>query len=108
MRDSPSLVIIPELIAGGAKIRAHDPVGIEEARKHMPDIDYRQDAYDTMNGADAVVILTEWNSYRALDLARVKTLLKAPVLVDLRNIYRPDEMAAFGFNYSSLGRPRAL
>jgi UDPglucose 6-dehydrogenase len=108
MRDSPSLVIIPELIARGAKIRAHDPVGIEEARKHMPDIDYRQDAYDTMNGADAVVILTEWNSYRALDLARVKTLLKAPVLVDLRNIYRPDEMAAFGFNYSSLGRPRAL
>ena len=108
MRDSPSLVIIPELIARGAKIRAHDPVGIEEARKHMPDIDYRQDAYDTMGGADAVVILTEWNSYRALDLARVKTLLKAPVLVDLRNIYRPDEMAAIGFNYSSLGRPRAL
>ncbi len=108
MRDSPSLVIIPELVARGAKIRANDPVGIEEARKHMPDIDYRQDPYDTMNGADAVVILTEWNSYRALDLARVKTLLKAPVLVDLRNIYRPDEMAAFGFNYSSLGRPRAL
>ncbi|WP_374310929.1 UDP-glucose/GDP-mannose dehydrogenase family protein [Dongia sp.] len=108
MRDSPSLVIIPELIARGAKIRAHDPVGIEEARKHMPDIDYRQDAYDTMSGADAVVILTEWNSYRALDLGRVKTLMKAPVLVDLRNIYRPDEMAAFGFNYSSLGRPRAL
>jgi UDPglucose 6-dehydrogenase len=108
MRDSPSLVIIPELIARGAKILAHDPVGIAEARKHMPDIDYRQDAYETMSGADAVVILTEWNSYRALDLGRVKTLMKAPVLVDLRNIYRPDEMAAFGFNYSSLGRPRAL
>jgi len=108
MRDAPSLVIIPELLKRGAKIQAHDPVGTEEARKHMPDIDYCEDPYQTMVGADALVIVTEWNSYRALDLAKVKKLLKAPVVIDLRNIYRPDEMAQFGFNYTSLGRPRTI
>ncbi|MBI2257146.1 MAG: UDP-glucose/GDP-mannose dehydrogenase family protein [Proteobacteria bacterium] len=108
MRDAPSLVIIPELLKRGAKIQAHDPVGTEEARKHMPDIDYCEDPYQAMVGADALVIVTEWNSYRALDLAKVKTLLKAPVVIDLRNIYRPDEMAQFGFNYTSLGRPRTI
>jgi UDPglucose 6-dehydrogenase len=108
MRDAPSLVIIPELLKRGAKIHAHDPVGIEEARKHMPDIDYFEDPYQTMVGADAVVIVTEWNSYRALDLNKIKKLLKAPIIVDLRNIYRPDEMAQFGFNYTSLGRPRTI
>jgi UDPglucose 6-dehydrogenase len=108
MRDAPSLVIIPELLKRGAKIQAHDPVGTEEARKHMPDIDYCEDPYQTMVGADAVVIVTEWNSYRALDLAKVKKLLKSPIVIDLRNIYRPDEMAQFGFNYTSLGRPRTI
>jgi len=108
MRDAPSLVIIPELLKRGAKIQAHDPVGTEEARKHMPDIDYCEDPYQTMVGADALVIITEWNSYRALDLAKVKKLLKAPIVIDLRNIYRPDEMAQFGFNYTSLGRPRTI
>ncbi|MDY0872578.1 UDP-glucose dehydrogenase family protein [Dongia rigui] len=108
MRDAPSLVIIPELLKRGAKIQAHDPVGTEEARKHMPDIDYCEDPYQTMVGADALVIVTEWNSYRALDLAKVKKLLKAPIVIDLRNIYRPDEMAQFGFNYTSLGRPRTI
>jgi UDPglucose 6-dehydrogenase len=108
MRDAPSLVIIPELLKRGAKIQAHDPVGTEEARKHMPDIDYCEDPYQTMVGADALVIVTEWNSYRALDLAKVKKLLKAPTVIDLRNIYRPDEMAQFGFNYTSLGRPRTI
>jgi UDPglucose 6-dehydrogenase len=108
MRDAPSLVIIPELLKRGAKIQAHDPVGTEEARKHMPDIDYCEDPYQAMVGADALVIVTEWNSYRALDLAKVKKLLKAPIVIDLRNIYRPDEMAQFGFNYTSLGRPRTI
>ncbi len=106
MRDAPSLVIIPELAKRGAVIRAHDPVGIDEARKLMPDISYVTDPYDAMQGADALVILTEWNSYRALDLDRVKQALRAPVVIDLRNIYRPDEMAALGFDYSSLGRPK--
>ncbi|WP_374651131.1 UDP-glucose/GDP-mannose dehydrogenase family protein [Dongia sp.] len=105
MRDAPSLVIVPELMKRGAKVRAHDPVGIDEARKHMPDVDYFGDPYAAMEGADALVILTEWNSYRALDLTRIKKLLKTPIVVDLRNIYRPDEMAAFGFEYTSLGRP---
>jgi UDPglucose 6-dehydrogenase len=108
MREAPSLIIIPELAKRGAKIRAHDPVGIDESRKLMPDIEYFTDAYAAMAGADILVILTEWNSYRALDLARVKTLLRAPTVIDLRNIYRPDEMAAFGFNYFSLGRPGPL
>ncbi|WP_374377505.1 UDP-glucose/GDP-mannose dehydrogenase family protein [Dongia sp.] len=106
MRDAPSLVIIPELVKRGARIRAHDPVGIDEAKKHMPDITYCADPYEAMQGADALVILTEWNSYRALALDRVKTLLKTPTVVDLRNVYRPDEMAELGFDYTSLGRPK--
>lgn len=108
MRDAPSLVIIPELLKRGAKIHAHDPVGVAEARKHLPDIDYFEDPYQAMVGSGAVVIITEWNSYRALDLTRMKKLLKTPIIVDLRNIYRPDEMAQMGFSYFSLGRPRLI
>ncbi|MBK8161325.1 MAG: UDP-glucose/GDP-mannose dehydrogenase family protein [Rhodospirillaceae bacterium] len=106
MRDAPSLVIVPELVARGATVQAHDPVGIEEARKHMPGIRYCEDAYDTMAGADVLVILTEWNSYRALDLKRMKGLMKAPNVVDLRNIYQLAEMAQCGYRYVSLGRPQ--
>jgi UDPglucose 6-dehydrogenase len=106
MRDAPSLVVVPELVKRGATIKAHDPVGMHEARKHFDEsIAYCDDPYETMDGADALVILTEWNSYRALDIARVKELLKQPNIVDLRNIYRPKEMAEAGFNYQSLGRP---
>ena len=85
-------------------MQAHDPVGMDEAKKLMPDLDYREDAYDAIAGADALVILTEWNSYRALDLKRIKTIMRPPTIVDLRNIYRPDEMAQLGFRYASLGR----
>jgi UDPglucose 6-dehydrogenase len=106
MRDAPSLVILPELAQRGAKVRAHDPVGVEEAKKLMPDISYCDDAYDAIAGADVLVILTEWNSYRALDLKRIKTLMNAPNIVDLRNIYRPDEVAQLGYRYASLGRPQ--
>jgi UDPglucose 6-dehydrogenase len=106
MRDAPSLVILPELAKRGANVQAHDPVGVEEARKLMPDLRYCDDAYDAIAGADVLVILTEWNSYRALDLRRIKTLMKAPNIVDLRNIYRPDEMAQLGYRYVSLGRPQ--
>jgi UDPglucose 6-dehydrogenase len=107
MRDAPSLVILPALAKQGARIQAHDPVGMEEARKLMPNLDYFDDAYDAVAGADVLVILTEWNSYRALDLTRIKTLLKIPNIVDLRNIYRPDEMMQLGYQYASLGRPQA-
>ena len=106
MRDSPSLVILPELVKRGARVQAHDPVGMDEAKKLMPDLGYREDAYDAIAGADVLVILTEWNSYRALDLKRIKTIMHSPTIVDLRNIYRPDEVAQLGFRYTSLGRPQ--
>ncbi len=106
MRDSPSLVILPELVKRGARVQAHDPVGVEEAKKLMPDLRYCDDAYDAIAGADVLVILTEWNNYRALDLKRIKTLMRSPNIVDLRNIYRPDEMAQLGYRYVSLGRPQ--
>ena len=105
MRDSPSLEILPRLVAGGATIRAFDPEGIDEAKKLMPDLIYCTDAYATMDGADALVLLTEWNEFRALDLARVRGLLATPLVIDLRNIYQPDEMAAAGLSYLSVGRP---
>lgn len=108
MRDAPSLVILPELARRGVKVQAHDPVGMAEARKLMPDLHYFDDAYDAIAGADAVVILTEWNSYRALDLGRLKSLLRSPNIVDLRNIYRPEEMEKLGYMYTSLGRPQAI
>jgi UDPglucose 6-dehydrogenase len=104
MREAASVTILPDLQKRGIKVRAHDPEGMDEAKKQMPDLDYRNDPYEAIDGADALVILTEWNSYRSLDLDRVKALLKAPVFVDLRNIYRPAEMQAAGFRYSSLGR----
>jgi len=104
MRDAPSLVIVPYLQKAGATIRAYDPEGQKEAAKHMQ-LDYRSDTYDTLQGADGVVILTEWNQFRALDFARVKAALKAPLMVDLRNIYRPDQMREAGFRYISVGRP---
>lgn len=106
MRDSPSLVIVPELIKRGATVKAHDPVGMGEARKHFGEsITYCEEPYDAMAGSDALVILTEWNSYRALDIAKVKEALNQPVVVDLRNIYRPVEMRQAGISYTSLGRP---
>lgn len=105
MRESPSLDIVPALVAAGAKVQAHDPEGMAEAKKLMPEIQYCAGPYDAMQGADALVIVTEWNAFRGLDLARVKSLLNAPVVVDLRNVYNPREMAAAGFRYVSIGRP---
>jgi UDPglucose 6-dehydrogenase len=104
MRDSPSLAIVPALQKAGATVRTYDPEGMEEAKKLLSGITYCGGAYETMEGADALVLITEWNEFRALDLDRVKGLLKAPVIVDLRNIYKPDEMAAAGFSYVSIGR----
>jgi UDPglucose 6-dehydrogenase len=105
MRDSPSLSILPPLRAAGATIRAFDPEGTAEAEKLMPDLEYCIDAYEAMRGADALVLITEWNEFRGLDLARVRELLRTPVVVDLRNIYKPEEMAKAGLVYHSIGRP---
>jgi UDPglucose 6-dehydrogenase len=107
MRDAPSLVVVPALQSEGAKICAYDPEGMKEARKHL-DVTYCSDAYEALQGADGVVILTEWNEFRALDLAKVKAALKTPLMVDLRNIYRPTQMAAEGFRYVSIGRPDSV
>jgi len=104
MRESPSLVILPELSKQGARVRAYDPEGMNEAKKHLQ-VEMCPDAYAALEGADGVVILTEWNEFRALDLKTAKRLLKTPLMVDLRNIYRPDEMAKAGFAYFSIGRP---
>lgn len=105
MREAPSLDIIPALQAKGAKVRAYDPAGIEEAEKLLKDVEYTTGPYLALEGADALVIITEWNEFRALDLDRVKAALKAPVVVDLRNIYDPAEMHEAGIAYTSIGRP---
>jgi UDPglucose 6-dehydrogenase len=105
MRESPSLSIIPLLRQAGATIRAFDPEGVAEARALMPDLVYCDDAYGTMEGADVLVLITEWNEFRALDLARVRQLLDTPLVIDLRNIYKPEEMIAAGLRYVSIGRP---
>jgi len=103
MRDAPSLVILPYLQAAGATIRAYDPEGAKEARKYL-NIELCKDTYEALEGADGVVILTEWNEFRALDFAKVKAALKQPLMVDLRNIYRPSQMQEAGFRYISVGR----
>jgi len=104
MRDAPSLTIIPALIAAGATIIAHDPESMESARPLLTGVRMMDDPYAVIDGADALVIITEWNAYRALDLKRVRETLAKPVVVDLRNIYRPAEMAALGFSYHAVGR----
>jgi UDPglucose 6-dehydrogenase len=104
MREAPSLVIVPSLEAQGARVRAYDPHGMAEARKLMPQLETTTDPYACIEGADAMLILTEWDQFRALDLDRVKKTLRSPVVIDLRNIYKPAELAAKGLNYISVGR----
>jgi UDPglucose 6-dehydrogenase len=104
MRDSPSLTIIPALQQAGASIRAFDPEGMVEAQKVLENVVFCGGAYDAMQGADALVLVTEWNEFRALDLERVKGLLRSPTVIDLRNIYKPADMADAGFFYFSIGR----
>jgi len=105
MRDAPSLDIIPALQAEGATIRAFDPEGMHEAEGLLHDVRFAKNAYEAVEGADAVALLTEWDQFRALDLGRIKAALKSPVIIDLRNIYKPAEMKALGFDYVSVGRP---
>ncbi|MET0724289.1 MAG: UDP-glucose/GDP-mannose dehydrogenase family protein [Tardiphaga sp.] len=107
MREAPSIPLVTGLLDMGANVRAYDPVGMEPAKRELPDIVYCDDAYDCAAGADALVIVTEWVQFRALDLPRLKASMKQPVMVDLRNVYRPEEMAAAGFVYEGVGRGKA-
>ncbi|MGY4291873.1 UDPglucose 6-dehydrogenase [Bradyrhizobium sp. LM2.7] len=104
MRDAPSIPLVTGLLDMGARVKAFDPVGMEQAKGELPSITYCEDAYACAQGADAIVIVTEWVQFRALDLDRLKATMTQPVVVDLPNIYRPEEMAAAGFVYESIGR----
>ena len=104
MRDSPSLVILPALRAEGAKVRAFDPEGMTEAAKLLPEIEWCDGPYDPAVGADALVVLTEWNVFRGLDLDRLKQEMRTPLLIDLRNIFDPEQVATAGFAYTGIGR----
>ena len=107
MRDAPSITIIDALQRAGASIRAHDPVGMDQAKAVLSGVTYATDAYDAAAGADALVLVTEWDAYRALDLPRLKQRMAAPVVVDLRNVYRAEEMARHGFDHIRVGaKPR--
>jgi UDPglucose 6-dehydrogenase len=108
MRSAPSLTIVPLLQEGGAKIVAFDPEGTKSAKELLPGVVFADGAYVCLEGADALVIMTEWDEFRALDLSRVKSALREPIVVDLRNVYRRDEMIALGFKYESLGRGRRV
>jgi UDPglucose 6-dehydrogenase len=105
MREAPSIDIIRTLQDGGATVRAYDPEGMAAAKTMLPDVAYARDAYDCARDADALVIVTEWDMFRALDLGRLKSALAAPLVVDLRNIYRASDMQRRGFTYISVGRP---
>ena len=105
MREAPSIALITALQDLGAKVRVYDPVGMDQAKKVLSDVTYCEGSYDCATAADALVIATEWEQFRALDLDRLKSVMATPVLVDLRNIYRVDEMGASGFIYVSVGRP---
>jgi UDPglucose 6-dehydrogenase len=104
MRDSPSIDIIAGLQKYGGFIQAYDPEGMEEANQMMVDVNWCDSAYEAIEGADALVIITEWNEFRGLDMKRVKSLMNTPILVDLRNIYNPVDMAETGIAYSCIGR----
>jgi len=104
MRESPALEVVPALQALGANVQAFDPE-VREARELLPGVAFKGGPYEAITGADAMVLLTEWDQFRALDLDRVRALMRTPVVVDLRNIYRPDEVRQSGFAYSSIGRP---
>ena len=104
VRESPALVIVPILQEHGAKVAAHDPIAMEEATKHLEDVEWCDDLYTAAQGADVVVIITEWNEFRGLDLTRLGEIMTQKCIVDMRNIYRPDEMQDAGFHYVSVGR----
>ena len=104
MRDAPSVDIARVLLAAGAEVRAYDPAAMERSRILLPDVEYLKDAYQVAAGADAIVLVTEWNEFRQLDMARVKQLMRHPVVIDGRNIYDPTAMRNLGFTYRGIGR----
>jgi UDPglucose 6-dehydrogenase len=104
IRESPAIIIVKELQKKGAAVCAFDPVAMESARKELDGVAFGQNAYEVMEDADALVIITEWNEFRNLDWARVKELISTPVLFDLRNIYEPEKMEKLGFQYHCVGR----
>jgi UDPglucose 6-dehydrogenase len=106
-RDSPAIPLITALHDLGATVRAYDPAGMEQAKPHLPDVIYCTSAYEAAEGAEAVVIATEWEQFRALDLERLRCVMVRPVIVDLRNVYRPEEMKRANFRYLTVGRPAA-
>ena len=105
MREAPSIPLITALQDLGARVQAYDPVSMEQAKLELPDVTYCDNPYSCAAKADALVIVTEWEQFRALDMTRLKKEMAQPVIVDLRNVYRPDEMAEHGFTYASVGRP---
>jgi UDPglucose 6-dehydrogenase len=105
MREAPSLALITALQDLGATVRVYDPAGMDQARQVLEAVTYCEGAYECAEGVDALVIATEWEQFRALDLVRLREAMAAPIIVDLRNIYRPDEMERLGFMYESIGRP---
>ncbi len=105
MRDSPAIAVVQALQDAGARVTGYDPEGMENARKLIEGLDCASDPYEAAAEADALVIVTEWNEFRALDFDRLKSAMKTPLLVDLRNIYRKEEVAKHGFRYASIGRP---
>jgi UDPglucose 6-dehydrogenase len=108
MRESPTIPIVHGLVERGARVRAFDPAAIQQAKPLLPDsVAYCDDAYEAARGADALVIATEWNQFRALEFGRLAKLMTRPLIVDLRNLYEPARVAASGFRYVSLGRPEA-
>jgi UDPglucose 6-dehydrogenase len=106
MREAPSIPLITALQDMGAKVRVYDPVGMEQAKGVIGNVAFCKDAYSCAEGASVLVIVTEWEQFRALDFERLKTVMAQPVLVDLRNVYRPEEIARHGFVYESIGRAR--
>jgi UDPglucose 6-dehydrogenase len=104
MREAPSIDIIRGLLERGASVRAYDPVAMEEAAKVLPDIAYAEDEYAAVAGADVLVFMTEWNQFRALNMERVRGLMRSPKIADLRNIYEPQDMRELGFEYIGVGR----
>jgi UDPglucose 6-dehydrogenase len=108
MRDAPSIDIIKGLLQDGAKIKAFDPVAMENARKILPEVQYCKETYETVKDSDALIFMTEWNQFRSLDMQKIKSLMKSPVVFDLRNIYEPDKMAQLGFTYYCVGRKHVV
>jgi UDPglucose 6-dehydrogenase len=104
MREAPSVDIIHALLEKGARVRAYDPVAVEHARKVLEGVEYAEDEFSAVEGADALVFMTEWNQFRALDMQRVKELMRTPKVADLRNIYDPERMRRLGFDYVGVGR----